>query len=529
MKRTLLNYFNRIIFLLIMVTFIFGISLKVRAQIKIDQTSQVDQTGQVETCPTITCIWDPCPGKHLPDAQGCINCASPCSEGTKASSPGSVCIQVITPAISPEGICKNFPTPCDVPTGWKKVEKCPAEETSPIKEEISSVIPSLPAAETKTIPISINVCAVSDDYLKEINKLIKEADLAKSQGDLEAEKNITEKIKIIKEKIEARKKECENVSQTQAEERMPSRGPAIAPQTQASLQALPVGQTRTEDFCNLEKQITPKIDYYKELLSLSSKELEDKGYEREEVGKILGELQNEKAKVHSACSGEKVGWTISEIKPVAPQKAEEVTTYYKERVAETMGRAASMETQIQEIKQIKEEVGIMVKELMRSQKEISTQELQPIVDKIVVKPGVIEMKETKVKVQGQKKVETTMNNRPVEILVESQRMNIKEGNLTVETQLPVDLSSSNLVVNNKELKVTPRQVVERVSLKNPIDLKVELVQEKETPVYKVRAVEKRKLLFFIPVNVSKEMTIDATNEQTPKLSEKKPWWSFLVF
>jgi len=35
-----------------------------------------------------------------------------------------VCIQVITPAISPEGICKEFPTPCDVPNGWKIVDKC---------------------------------------------------------------------------------------------------------------------------------------------------------------------------------------------------------------------------------------------------------------------------------------------------------------------------------------------------------------------------------------------------------------------
>jgi len=37
------------------------------------------------------------------------------------------CIQVITPAISPEGACQEFPTPCDVPLGWKKVEKCPIQ------------------------------------------------------------------------------------------------------------------------------------------------------------------------------------------------------------------------------------------------------------------------------------------------------------------------------------------------------------------------------------------------------------------
>ena len=40
------------------------------------------------------------------------------------SSNGTVCIQVITPAVSLDGICKNFPTPCDVPMGWKRVNSC---------------------------------------------------------------------------------------------------------------------------------------------------------------------------------------------------------------------------------------------------------------------------------------------------------------------------------------------------------------------------------------------------------------------
>lgn len=34
-----------------------------------------------------------------------------------------ICMQVIQPAIR-EGICQIFPTPCDVPEGWKKVERC---------------------------------------------------------------------------------------------------------------------------------------------------------------------------------------------------------------------------------------------------------------------------------------------------------------------------------------------------------------------------------------------------------------------
>ncbi len=34
------------------------------------------------------------------------------------------CIQVITYAVS-GGICRAFPNPCVVPSGWRKVDKCP--------------------------------------------------------------------------------------------------------------------------------------------------------------------------------------------------------------------------------------------------------------------------------------------------------------------------------------------------------------------------------------------------------------------
>ncbi len=43
----------------------------------------------------------------------------------------TVCIQVITPAISPEGYCKNFMTPCDVPSDWKRVNVCPTVTSTP--------------------------------------------------------------------------------------------------------------------------------------------------------------------------------------------------------------------------------------------------------------------------------------------------------------------------------------------------------------------------------------------------------------
>jgi hypothetical protein len=483
---------------------------------------------------------------------------APANDKTQPSAAAPACIEVITPAISPEGICKNFPTPCDVPTGWKNVEKCPTETITPI--ETPSPTKEEPTKEEKAvweekttepnkestkeptkeptkestkevpkpssqIPVPLNVCAVSDEYIKEINELIKEADLAKSRGDVETEKKITEKIKLIKEKIEAKKKECQNQNQPT---------PSQPPQQQN------VATNTTSEFCQLEKQIVTKIEYYKSLLSLSPEELKDKGYDKKEIGRILGELQNERAKVHSACSGEKVGWKISEIKPVAPQKAEEVATYYKEKVAQTMEQSLPTATQLKEIKQIKEEAKTMVKELIRSQNEISAQEIQPIVEKFKIKPGAIEISDEQLKVSKQKKIEAMVADNPVEIEVNPQKLIIKdrkfEGKeVEIETQLPLNLTAEGGLVGEtgaeggKEIKVAPSQILEKSIVKNPVDLKIELTQEKETPVYKIKAVEKRKLFFFIPVNVNKEITVDASSEKATKLKETKPWWSFLAF
>ena len=62
-----------------------------------------------------------------------------------------VCIQVITLAISPENVCKEFPTPCEVPTGWKEVDKCPAVKPVPVS------IP-VPAPISAPTPASLVAC-----------------------------------------------------------------------------------------------------------------------------------------------------------------------------------------------------------------------------------------------------------------------------------------------------------------------------------------------------------------------------------
>ncbi len=71
-----------------------------------------------------------------------------------------VCIQVITPAIGPDGKCKEFPTPCEVPTGWRKVDKCPAVKPVPVSTPAPTQVPiPIPApAKTSTPVASLVAC-----------------------------------------------------------------------------------------------------------------------------------------------------------------------------------------------------------------------------------------------------------------------------------------------------------------------------------------------------------------------------------
>jgi len=484
----------------------------------------------------------------------------------------ALCIEVITPAQDLiTGECKNFPTPCDVPKDWKKIEKCegdldlskdevrnkkPLIKSQPSSESENSVspVPSFevlkpvprPAtpdlnstlSESKTfirqVPVLVNLCATDDNSLKEINELVKKADALKTSGDLESEKEIREKIRLIKEKINLRREEC----QKSVEEKLKKESTSDN-QSENSKPILSKSQQEGfGSFCNsnLKDQLDKKIDYYKSLISLSLEELKIKGYEKQELAKILADLQNERAKLIAVCSGEKKGLELSQstliLKPVAPEGAQEIVDYVKEKTAQVILQAQpSAEAQLEKVKEIKQETTLMAKELIRSQNRVSVKELQPVIEKFIFEPGKIKLEneETKITVPEAKKIEVGVKNKSIELLVSNNNLSLKEGETMAETKLPLIVENEKLIVNDKEVKITPKQLIEKLVVKNPTDLKVELTSENDKPIYQVKSVEKRNLLFLIPVKVEREVTVDATTEQAEKIKEVKPWWSFLAF
>ena len=91
------------------------------------------------------------------------------------------------------------------------------------------------------------------------------------------------------------------------------------------------------------------------------------------------------------------------------------------------------------------------------------------------------------------------------------------------------MEGNTLKVNNRPLRVLPDDVIEKLqnTLRNVETESVELTEEDNKPVYRVKARVKGRLLFILPVEVPVEAVIDA--ESGAELKVSRPWWSFLVF
>ncbi len=89
--------------------------------------------------------YDSCTGKLIEYAK----CEGRTTSGSEYGAPGEPislpdrtepCIQVITFAVS-GGLCRAFPTPCDVPSGWRKVDKCPDKPSEAETRQPTQIIP----------------------------------------------------------------------------------------------------------------------------------------------------------------------------------------------------------------------------------------------------------------------------------------------------------------------------------------------------------------------------------------------------
>ena len=375
-------------------------------------------------------------------------------------------------------------------------------------------------------PSSVAVCAVSvsDTLSKEYDALISDLQKAESGGDKARAEMITQKIISLKQEISKGGQGCTtNVSQIEK----PQSSTATVPTATAA-------GTVTINRCAEVKQWEEKISHYKKISGLEDSDLKkDYGFSREEIKKILEDLEKGLEKVNAQCVGQnalitKTGKAVvlpqaiaETIKPVAAQSAEEINNYYKSEIKTITDSQTNTENQIKELKALKEEKNALTEQFIKGRKEMEATELSKLAEEVKVSEGQIKVGDVAVETTG-KKILFNLGDKPISIEPAAGGIVIKEGNIETKAD-GVSISENKLKIGDSEVKLLASDVAARLGL---APTSVELKEENASAVYEMKVNDKRKLFGFISLNISKTVTADASDGSM--LKEKLPWYSFIT-
>ncbi len=431
--------------------------------------------------------------------------------------------------------------------------RCGAVSTSPSQGgQVPTTITTKPlprpapdSAVTMQEVKPIAICYIPDKLTKDYNRLLVDLRKAEVEGDKETAGEIIKKITALKLEIGRYREKC--IASTSI--RRPAES-LIQPSTEVSLTA-PIAIDRCREVAQWEN----KIAYYEKLAGLSGTDLKEQtGFSREEIERILSNLPNGLEKVRVQCEDQRdfvekrsLGTFSTEIlsmdlksiaepvKPVVVESGQEIDDYYKARI-EKITSAEGTENQIQNLRLLKEEINELIMKLIKGRKEIEASELSNAVTEIRVSRGEIRADDVVIKTTD-KKILVNVGDKPISIIPTARRVEIieiKDGDDIKVTAAEISIKDNILRVGNSEVKFTAGDVIEIISERpgrprySNIVLKkgIALAEENGRAVYKIKETEPRKLFRFIPIQITKTLTVSA--ETSDVLNEKLPWYAFLT-
>ncbi len=235
---------------------------------------------------------------------------------------------------------------------------------------------------------------------------------------------------------------------------------------------------------------------------------------REKVCEVLEEKNEVLYK--KVCEGEANEWMRKEME-------EQV----RERVRK-IGEANNTEELRREIQRLRQEIERYRKEI----KELRLK-IEELRRKILVTPrGIIDVETNQEINVPRVAIEVKVKNKPVVVKKEENTVAIEVNGpvrVMAKVKAPVEVEENAILVNGKPVKVLPDEVIQKIQerLRAQEVEDVELEEEDNKPVYRVRVRTEGRLLFLIPVEVPAEVYVDA--ETGSEVKVQKPWWAFLVF
>ncbi len=409
-------------------------------------------------------------------------------------------------------------TSCKTSETWQEYARnacagrCRSGAVSSSAKPVTKAEPTVaPAPVLMTPPVVI--CSIGDSLMKDYNNLIVELKTAEASGEKQKMDEITQKIVALKKEITRSEQECRGNT-------------SVVSQTTAP--------TITINRCAETARWEGKLGYYKKIGELGDSDLKQKyGFSREEVKKISEELEEGLKKIKLQCENQNtliekpeekptaIQVVTEQVKPVAVQSAQEINDYYKARIKTITGAETDNNSQIENLKALKQEVNSLTSQFVKSRKEIEASELTDLAKEIKVSAGEIKADEVTVNTIG-KKILLNVGEKSVSVEPSAKGVLLKEK--TMETRAnEVFIKDGILNVGNSEVKLLASDVAGGLGI-TPVS--VELKEENAKAVYKMKINEQKKLFGLFSVKTSKVLTADADNGNL--IGEKLPWYSFLM-
>ncbi len=405
--------------------------------------------------------------------------------------------------------------------------------------------PTVGDSANQTAP---EVYAVNGVLMEELDKLVRALEEAENNDDEEITVTIKEKLRVIQEEITNPDGPMREIGEPQIIIQPGSkdeRDPVVimdVPTEVPTVNSVVEITHHPVDPCDEVKALEEKKRYYEELYALSDEALKAKGYSqgREEIKRTIENLENSIKKLRAECEtgvpdsdGGGSGGTIPPTetvpiegiptRPIAVESGTEITDYYRLRIAEIAMEDVEIDKQIASLKELRDEIDKLIEELIKSRSEISPEEVSGLVEKIEVRPGEVRMDQVVVKTVD-KSIVAKLDNKELSIKPTETQVIIHDEDLEV-TAPEISIENQVIRIGASEVKLSPGAVIREIKLQ-PVEM--ELKEENDRAVYKIKADENRKLFGFIKIKVKKTLTVDASNTEVEILEEESPWWTFLT-
>lgn len=345
-----------------------------------------------------------------------------------------------------------------------------------------------------------SICDVSS-LSQELSRLALKLKEAEQNGDASLIEQVRNRKEEIMRLIREKKEQCASQPVTTA-----FSGGSIAMGAIASCQ-------------NLEK--------YKDKMAYLESTLSSQDNTEERISAIKADIETVRqyvARYQAECNervSSNLGNLVSEAVKEKEGGASEIVAYYKTRLSAVISSGSDTGTQIQQLKQLRDEIDAMIRDLIEKQQSIDASEVSSVVSEIKVTPGEISADEVRV-VASDKKIVAVLKNNPVEITNNGNSVMLDSDGISAEAD-ELMITNETILVGNSEVGISPSTVVSSLNI---VPKKIEIIEEGNRSVYKIRADERRNMLGLIAINMEKKVSVDGMNGSV--ISQEMPWWSFLT-